>query len=127
LFWFAYNSTTNYGTLWVPDPHDKGLPGTLLKPGKAFGEVGSWLSGVEMTTRCSASSSVWTCGLSGSGGYNALILWDTAESCSGRSCQTVNYNVGSRYVNYRTLDGNKIPISNNSVPIGYKPILVENR
>jgi hypothetical protein len=127
LFWFNYNSTTNYGTLWIHDPHDKSLPGTLLKPGKAFGEVGSWLAGGQMTRGCSATSNIWTCGLAGSGGYEALILWDTAESCSHGTCRTVNYKVGSQYVKYRTLQGKTIQINNHNVPIGYQPILVQNR
>jgi hypothetical protein len=127
LFWFSYNSTTNYGTLWIPDRDDQSLPGTLLKPGKAFGELGGWLASVQNTAKCSANSRIWSCGLAGSGGYKALILWDTAESCSHGTCQTVNYRVASGYVNYRTLDGKTIRIRNNTVPIGYKPILVQNR
>jgi hypothetical protein len=126
LFWFSYNSTTDYATLWVPDPQDQSLPGTLLKPGFAFEEVRGWLSGALMTTHCSASSTIWTCGLSRPGGYRGLILWNTAGSCSGGSCQTVKYRVSSKYVNYRTLEGKKIPIKNNAVPVGYKPILVQN-
>jgi hypothetical protein len=127
LFWFSYNSTTNYGTLWIPDPQDQRLPGTLLKPGYAFGQVRSWLSGAIMTAHCSNTSTIWTCGLSRPGGYEGLIVWDTAGSCSQAQCQTVNYTVGSEYVNYRTLEGKKIQIQNNTTPVGYKPILVENR
>jgi hypothetical protein len=127
LFWFNYNSTTNYGTLWVPNPHNQTLPGTLLKPGKAFGVLEGWLSDVQMTTRCSAVSTVWSCGFAGSGGYEAQTLWDTADTCAQGMCQTTNYTVGSQYIDYRTLDGEKIQIENNTVPIGYKPILVENQ
>jgi polysaccharide biosynthesis protein PslG len=127
LFWFSYNSTTDYGTLWIADPRDKSQPGTLLQPGNAFGEVRSWLSGAVMTTHCSASSTVWTCGLSRQAGYRGLILWNTSGSCSQGTCQTVDYKVGSQYVNYRTLDGHVSAITNGTVPIGYKPILVQNR
>jgi hypothetical protein len=126
LFWFSYNSAADYGVLWIPDPQDHTQLGTLLEPGKAFAEVEGWLAGANMTTGCSANLTAWMCSLSGSGGYEGLILWDTAEICSQGMCQSVDYPVGSQYVSYRTLDGTRIPITNNTVPIGYKPILVEN-
>ena len=68
----------------------------------------------------------WTCGFSGNNGYQAQAIWDADESCSNGKCQTINYQVDKTYTQYRTLDGETIPISNNEVPIGAKPILLEN-
>src|SRR5208337_2536928 len=81
LFWFAYNMP-DLATLWIPDPNDHRLPGTLLKPGKAFAAIHSWLVFAHVTAPCSANSTIWTCGLSRDDGSQALILWDTGESCS---------------------------------------------
>jgi polysaccharide biosynthesis protein PslG len=127
LYWFQWNSTQDFGTLWLPDHNDHTRPGTVLKPGIAFGIVENWLHGPQMTSRCSPNGTVWTCGLSGSGGYKALLVWDTSASCSQGKCQTVNHSVGSQYVKFSTLDGHTFPVNNGNVPIGAKPILVRNQ
>ncbi len=127
LFWFEWNSTSEYAPLWKPNPKDHRLPGTLLKPGKAYGEVANWLNGTHMPSKCSSTGAVWQCSLTGGGGYEAQAIWNTSKSCSNGNCKTVNYKVGSQFVNYRNLDGKTTPIKNNTVPIGYKPILVQNQ
>src|ERR1700680_198727 len=38
LFWYSYNSDNDFGTLWLPDPKDRTMKGTLLKAGIAFAE-----------------------------------------------------------------------------------------
>jgi len=110
----------------APDPHDPRLPGTLLKPGIAYAQIYDWLVGARLTSACTAQGTVWTCGLSRPGGYHAEAIWDTAESCNQGSCDTVEYTVGANYRQYRTLDGDTVPITDSKVPIGIKPILVEN-
>ena len=127
LFWYSYNSNDDYGTLWIPDPQDRSLPGTLLKPGIAFQNLRDWLIGAKVTTACSGSGTVWTCKLGRPGGYQGLVVWDTNGTCANGTCTTSNYSVGSEFVKYRTLDGDAFRVAHGTVPIGAKPILVQNR
>jgi hypothetical protein len=85
-----------------------------------------WLVGAQLISACTANGTVWTCQLSRPGGYQAEAIWDTAENCQQGSCDTIEYNVDAQYTRYRTLDGETIPITDSKVPIGVKPILVEN-
>jgi polysaccharide biosynthesis protein PslG len=120
FYWFAYDDTTT-GQLWDPNT------GKLTKGGVAYGYVHDWMQGATMTQDCSTSNNaIWTCGFSGPKGYLAEAIWDTNQSCKNGSCQTVNETVDSVYNQYRTLDGKTIPIQNNQVPIGAKPIFLEN-
>ena len=125
FYWYQWNNGL-WGELWKPDPHDPSLPGTLLKPGIAYAQMYDWLVGAKLISACTANGTVWTCQLSRPGGYQAEAIWDTAESCTDGSCGTIEYNVDAQYTRYRTLDGETIPITDSKVPIGVKPILVEN-
>jgi hypothetical protein len=124
LYWFLYNGS-RIG-LWERDPNDPRKPGKLFKSGVAFAEVGKWLVGASFTA-CSNQKTVWTCGLSRSGAYQGQIIWDTSKTCNNGSCNTTGYRVSPKYVKYRNLDGKQISITNGLVPIGAKPILVENQ
>jgi len=120
LFWFAYDDA-EVGQLWDPKTQ------TLDKAGVAYGYVYNWLNGTVMTKNCSSSdNAVWTCDLSASNGYLAEAIWDTRETCNNGNCKTTPYTVDATYTQYRTLDGQTVQITNNEVPIGAKPILVEN-
>jgi len=125
LYWFLYNGGL-IGGLWERNAIDPRKPGTLLKPGIAYEQVGHWLLGAT-TGVCSSDHTIWTCGLTRAGGYQGQIVWDTAESCSQGKCKTTDYTVGSEFVNYRNLEGQKVSIGNGVVPIGAKPILLENQ
>jgi hypothetical protein len=83
--------------------------------------------GRSMTSTCSSIGAIWNCTLTAPGGYQGLVVWDTSESCGGGTCQTHAYSVGAQYLQYRDLSGNVNPVSGSSVPIGIKPILVENQ
>jgi hypothetical protein len=126
MYWFLWNGG-DMGGLWIPDPYDHSKPGTLLKPGIAYREVGKWVIGAELTNRCFSQGSVWTCGFSRSGGYLALAVWDAADTCNNGKCTTTNYYFKGNYVSYRTLNGDIIQISGNQVPIGARPILLQNQ
>jgi Beta-galactosidase len=125
FYWYQWNNN-NSGALWIPDPHDPSLPGTVLKPGIAYAQMYDWMVGAKLTSACTANGTVWTCGLSRDGGYQAEAIWDTAESCKHGKCDTTEYTVDSKYTQYRTLDGKTTPVTDARVPIGAKPILVEN-
>jgi hypothetical protein len=120
FYWFAYDDGDD-GTLWNQQT------GKLSKAGAAFNEVQKWMIGNTLSQTCSTADKViWTCGFTGPKGYVAQAIWDTAESCSNGNCQTVQYSVDPKYTAYRTLDGDTVSITNGKVPLGAKPIMLEN-
>jgi hypothetical protein len=126
LYWFIWNGESQ-GGMWKPDPKDHSLPGTLLKPGIAYAQMRDWLVGTD-TGDCQQTGSIWTCPVSRDGGYQGLIVWDTSQTCKHGQCDTTDYQFQGNYVNYRTVDNNKeIQINGNTVPIGAKPILLQNQ
>ena len=76
---------------------------------------------------CAVSGTIWNCDFTRSGGYLAEAIWDTSESCHKGGCSTRSHTVSPQYVNYLTLDGNKVNITNGTVPIGAKPIWLQNQ
>ena len=128
VFWYQYDNQ-EHGTLWRPDPnpHHRNYPGTLMKPGVAYQQVYNWMVGATMSAPCTTENNVWTCNFVRSGGYQAEALWDTAQTCHKGKCGTIQYPIGSQYVDYLTLDGKKHTITGGQVPIGAKPILVQNQ
>lgn len=132
LYWFQYNSTTE-GSLWSPAPYSCGgvtcyfAPGTLLEPGIAYQQVYNWMVGATMSQPCSASGTVWTCGFTRPNGYVARAVWDTSQTCSDGICTTAEYAVESQFTKYSTLSGETVNITGAAVPIGAKPILIENQ
>jgi hypothetical protein len=126
LFWYQWNSPSDLGTLWVPNPTNPLAPGTVLKPGIAYGQIEQWMAGANMTSACSANGTVWSCNFTRPNGYVARAVWDTAQSCANGTCTTSSYPVGTQFVQYRTLSGATVAITGSTVPIGYKPILLEN-
>lgn len=125
LYWFTWNGI-EIG-LWAADPHNHRKPGKLLAPGIAYRELNKWMVGAKMTPRCSSTRTVWTCGFRRSGGYQALAVWDTSQTCSHNQCTTSKYRFDGNYVDYLTLDGHKAQINGQTVLIGAKPILLQNQ
>lgn len=119
-FWYQYDNPLE-GTLFVLQP-----PG-LTPAGVAYMQVYNWMVGRSMTSICSPTGTIWTCTLTAPGGYQALVVWDTSQTCSNGVCTTNPYKVGAQYIQYRDLAGNVNPITGQSVPVGIKPILVENQ
>lgn len=128
VFWYQYNNSQN-GTLWSPSSDRKHLndPGTLRKPGIAFEQVQKWMVGATMNGPCAVSGTTWTCHFTRPGGYVAEAVWDTSQSCNAGICTTVEYAVAPQYTNYLTLLGSKAQVKKGKVPVGAKPILVENK
>jgi hypothetical protein len=79
--------------------------------------------GATFTKACSGDHDVWTCEISRPGGYQARIVWNAAKSYDTQA--TTKYAVGSDFVQYRDLKGEKFPVSGGSVMIGSKPLLLE--
>jgi hypothetical protein len=103
--------------------------GHLYKAGVAYEQISSWLPGNTMTRQCSKTprkGTIWTCNFAGPKHYRAEAIWDTSQTCKKGQCGTTPYHVGGNYVDYLTLDGTKEQIQNHTVPVGAKPIWVEN-
>lgn len=130
LYWYSWDAS---GTLWsatsiagcsTPDPSGIGYKcGTAF----AYEQVQNWMVGATLSSACSATGTVWTCGFTRPGGYEALAVWDTSKSCSNGSCTTSSFTIPNTasYANYRDVLGKVHAISGTTVPVGYKPILLE--
>jgi hypothetical protein len=98
----------------------------LNKAGLAYENLREWIVGNSLSAPCAVNGTVWTCNLNGPKGFVAAAVWDTVKTCQNGVCGTKRYTVGPQYVKYRTLEGKTIPITNHTVPIGAKPILIVN-
>ena len=87
--------------------------------GVAYQQVYNWMIGATMSAPCAIqSSTVWTCMLTRSGGYQALAVWNTVGSSS--------YAVPAGYTDYKNLAGNQTSTTAGSViTIGIQPLLLE--
>lgn len=127
LYWFQWNNVLD-GTLWLANPTNPTLPGTLLKPGVAYNQIYKWLAGRYIANSCTINGSIWSCSVTGANGYLAQAIWDTSETCTSTGCQIYEYPIdATKYHYYQTLSGSKVTITGSTVPIGAKPILVENQ
>ena len=107
--WFTWGGYP-WGALWISGSG-------IDQAGVAYGQVESWMVGATMSTRCSASGTVWTCGLTKPGSTQTLAVWNTAGSSA--------YTPAAQYKQYRDLAGNTSTITGGSVTIGIEPILLE--
>ncbi len=133
VYWYAWDAS---GTMWsetstsgCTTPDANGI-GFTCKSGLAFAQVQNWLVGTTLSQACSANGTVWTCGLTKPDGYQALAVWDTAQSCTNGLCTTSTFTftpVSPNYIHRRDVYGVVTAISGRTVPIGYKPILLENK
>ena len=119
------------GTLLIPPGQSTctNPTGCIQEAGIAYGQVYKWMTGAKQSTPCSnTQGTIWTCGFTrqNPSGYQAEAIWDTSQTCSDGTCTTTPQTVPSAYVQYRDLAGNVTPITNDTVPVGEKPILLEN-
>jgi len=123
-YWFAWdNGLDNLGLpdgLWVPTTG-------LTLAGVAYQQVENWMVGALPSSQCTSNGNIWTCNYTRSGGYQAEAIWDTSQSCSAAVCSTSSQPVPSQYVHYRDIAGNTTTITGGTVPVGAKPILLENQ
>jgi hypothetical protein len=127
MYWYAWDLyTSGDGDLWAPPGSGSGLTSVgLTKAGVAYQQTETWLSGATVSSTCSNTGSVWTCGYTRSGGYQALAVWDTSQTCNNGNCTTSNFSAPSQYTQYQDLAGNTTAVSGGTVKIGAKPILLE--
>jgi hypothetical protein len=96
--------------------------------GLAYDVTAGWLSGSTLTGGCSvAGNTVYSCSGTTSKGKPFTIMWDMGQSQSCMStCLTSNQPLPSAaYTTWTDLKGNLNQISGGSVPVGYKPVLIE--
>ena len=122
-YWFAWDNGFSGGLpdgLWVPNTG-------ITEPGVAYQQVENWLIGATPASQCSAQGTIWTCNYTRSNGYQAEAIWDTSQTCSNGICGTGSQPAASQYIHYRDLAGNTTQITSGTVPVGAKPILLENQ
>jgi len=132
VYWYSWDVS---GTMWspttisgcsFPDPSGSGF---TCRTAVTFEQLQNWMVGAAGGSGCSATGTVWICTFTRAGGYQALAVWDSAQTCSNGSCTTSKFNVPNdvTYLHYRDLAGTVKAIAGSTVPIGYKPILLENK
>jgi hypothetical protein len=91
----------------------------------AYQQTYDWLANSSLSTACSASGTVWSCGITQSG-KTYQIMWDAAQSCANGSCATSNQTVGSQWTEYQdmTTASSAIAISGHVIPLGIKPVVL---
>ena len=123
LYWYAFDDAFARA-FWL-----SGSGETL--GAQAYGQTYNWLVGATMASKCTTATyggTVWSCQLTRPNGYEANVIWDTAQQYACNiDCPTHNLTVPAIYLHYSDLSGKVIPIPNNTVPVGAKPILLENQ
>jgi polysaccharide biosynthesis protein PslG len=120
FYWYAWDITSS-GYFYDPTTQMMNTAATT-----AFQQVQDWAIGNTFTP-CSASGTVWTCGLSGSNGYQALAVWDAAQPCVGGTCSQSPFVAPSQFVRARDLAGTAVAIpAGGAIEIGAKPLLLDN-
>ena len=120
VYWYKWdNPSTTGGSLWNP------VTG-ISEAGNVWTEVYNWVTGATLSSACTVSGTVWSCGLSRSG-YQALAVWDASQDCTNGVCASSTFTVpsGGGYTLYRDLTGAETSITGTTVPISAKPILLE--
>ena len=117
-YWFAWDNQND--GLWSATTG-------MSKAGTAYGQVESWIVGATPTGQCVQNGTIWSCNYTRSGGFMAEAIWDTSQTCSNGNCTTSNVSVGSQYTHYLDVAGGNYPITSGSVPVGAKPIFLENQ
>ncbi len=125
MYWYGWDAP-QWGTLWYPPPIGATPAAT------SFAQTFDWMVGASMPAPCSANggstfAAVYTCQLTRPGGYNALAVWDTNQTCAAGICTTSTFTPDPQYVQYRDLTGAVVSITQGQpLQIGVKPILLEN-
>jgi hypothetical protein len=126
LYWYGWDSPV-WGTLYYPEPGIGMTPAAY-----AYQYTYNWLVGAAMPAPCTANggstyAAVYTCQLTRPGGYTALAVWDSSQTCNAGTCTTSSFTPPAQYIQYRDLQGNLLPITaGQTLQIGARPILLEN-
>jgi len=117
-YWYAWDGATT--PFWLD------TTGTLIG-GTTYNLMTTWLVGATLSSPCVATGTVWQCGYTRPGGYKAIAVWDTSQSCNNSNCTTSSFTIPTGYDYYLNLAGVKTQTTGSTVQIGIKPILLENQ
>lgn len=111
-YWYQWDNPGGWGSMWSstsgPQPS-----------ATAYAEIRKWLVGASLSCGVNSNGTTWRCQLSRPNYYSAQIVWDTVGG--------ISYYVGTRYTQYRDLEGNVSPLRPGStVTLGIKPVLLES-
>ncbi len=115
----VFLGNNNCGTLYNTST------GKLYEPGSAFAQVRTWLSGATFSAPCSNNHGVYTCEFTRSGGVQALLVWDTSQTCTS-ACTTSTFTVPIGYTTRYDLAGDPPVTLGSTTNIGIKPVLLTN-
>ncbi len=101
--------------------------GKLNSSGVAYQQIYQWTLGAIPTAPCAYNGTVWTCSFTRSNGYQALAVWNPSETCTNGLCTTKEFTLPIGYVQYRNISGTLTPITGTQLPVGLKPVLLENK
>jgi uncharacterized repeat protein (TIGR01451 family) len=120
LYWYSWNNQEN-GHLYDT------TTGTIDPTGIAYEQLYDWFVGNTLTAPCVNFGTQWICSFVGPSSYAAQVLWDVDPSllCSGGVCPTVAALVPTNFTQSSDLAGNVTTITNHTVMVGSKPILVK--
>jgi hypothetical protein len=113
FYWFGWDFATS-GYLY---------DGSLDSAGVAYQQIVNWTEGATVQ-KCAAVGSQWSCTIAGSDASQSMAIWDSSQTCSNGVCTTINVSAPAGFTSYLDLAGNKHSITNGSVPVGLKPILL---
>ena len=115
-YWYAY---TTVGTLNNDSPIDQA---GVNAAGIAYAQMQNWMTGLFMTSRCTESGTVWTCGFT-LNSYQAIAVWDMGTlGYNGSS----TFNVPNGYVDYCDIAGTYHNGLGATITITGAPVLFEN-
>jgi len=117
-YWYAWDGATT--PFWFEST------GTQVG-GTTYNEMTEWLVGATLSSPCVAAGTVWQCGYTRPGGYKAIAVWDTSQSCNEGNCTTSSFAMPAGYDYSLDLTGVKAKTTGSTVQIGIKPILLENQ
>lgn len=138
-YWYAYDDT-KWGTLFWSSTHPSptGLIGTT-QAASAYSVLAHLMAGATYSKPCtpigpstnpSANIKTWICPATLANGNPAEVVWYATwyspKSSTGvnETTATARFSADSLFGHYKTLDGQTIPISENSVPISEVPIIL---
>lgn len=117
-YWYAWDASNT--PFWTEQSGNQSGATT-------FSEVATWLVGATLSAPCVAAGTVWQCGYTRPGGYKALAVWDTSQTCNAGVCSTSNFTIPAGYSYFLDLNGVKTKTSGSTLKIGIKPLLLENQ
>lgn len=119
-YWYAWGDNA-HGTLYNTSA------GSLYDSGVAYNRVRAWLAVATSISPCTHSQTVYTCAFTRAGGFEGLIVWDTAQTCNNSvGCTTSTFRVPIQYTTRYVLGASPPVTLGSTTQIGIKPVLLGN-